>query len=177
MSQTPDQAISGWLRIFAKEFLTNRARDIVKQGLINTEDLIRSLDAKVNSSPENGIHFMVFFARNYGRYQDMKRRYNRVGGEEMIQDLKDWVEKEGVGGFIKKGRKDYAKMYRGQPSERIINQIAWGIVRKYQDKGTAPKRGWYNRGKTRDIDTQYDVLLRIWSEAAANQHKQAYQSK
>lgn len=174
---TPDQAISGWLRIFAKEFLVNRARDIVQQGLINTEDLLRSLDAKVNSSPENGIHFMVFFARNYGRFQDMRRRYSRVGGEELVEALEDWIKQEGVGKFTQKNKKDYAKIYKGQPPERIINKIAWGIIRKYEQKGTARKRSWYNRGKERDINTQYDVLNRIWSEAVAQQHKNAYTSK
>lgn len=162
---TPNQAIGSWIRQLAREFLVNRARDITRQGLLNTEELIRSLDAKTIVEPEQSRFAMIFFARIYGRWQDMRRRYTRVGGQEMIEDLEAWVEKEGVGKFTKKGRKNYDGIYRNKPKERVINRIAWGIIRKYREKGTAPKRGWYNRGKERDINTFYDLLLRVWREA------------
>lgn len=166
---TPEEAIAGWLRIFAKEFLVNRARDIVQRGLVNSQDLIRSLDAKVTTEPARGLFLMVFFTRIYGRYQDMRRRYNKVGGDEMVADLEKWAETEGLGKFTKKGKRNYPEMYKGQTPERIKNRIAWGIIRKYRDRGTAPKRGWYNRGKERDINTFYDVLLRVWREAVLEQ--------
>lgn len=166
---TPDQAISGWLRILAREFVANRAKDIRQRKLLNTELLISSLSAKVNSQPERGIHFMVFYSLAYGRYQDMRRRYTRAGGEEMIKLLEQWADREGVGNFTRRGVRDYSGIYRNQPKARILNRIAWGIANRYRDKGTAPKKGWYNKGKTKDIETQYDVLLRIWKEAVQAQ--------
>lgn len=176
---TQDQAISGWIRIFAKEFLQNRAKDIISRGLVNTSELLKSLDAKVNSQPEEGIHFVVFFAKNYGRFQDMRRRYDKVGGEEMVEDLKAWAEQEGLSKFAqsgtKKGSKDYAFEYAGRAKERVLNRIAWGIIRNYKNKGTAPKRSWWNKGKTRDIEVGYDLLLRVWREAVADQNKKAFQ--
>jgi hypothetical protein len=178
MTQTPDEAISGWLRIFANEFLQNRRNDIVKRGLVNSTDLIRSLSAKVNTQPDKGLHFVVFFAKSYGRLQDMRRRYNQVGGEDMVEALKQWAENEGLAKFQGTNRgKDYAFENAGQPRERVLNRIAWGIIRNYANKGTAPKRSWWNKGKTRDIEVGYDLLIRIWSEAAAKQNKQAYEAK
>lgn len=177
MTPTPNEVIASWLHQLAREFLTNRARDIVRQKLLNTQDLIRSLDAKVIVEPQRSLFVMVFFSRIYGRWQDMRRRYTRVGGEEMIKDLEAWVEKEGIGKFTRRGKRDYPKMYEGMPRERVLNRIAWGIIRKYRDRGTAPKRGWYNRGKERDINTYYDLLLRIWREAVLAQQKKALEGK
>lgn len=171
---TPDEAISGWIRIFAKEFLQNRRNDIVNRGLVNTQALLKSLDAIVNTQPDRGIHFVVFMAKNYGRLQDMRRRYNRVGGEDMVQALEQWVEAEGISKFARSGKKDYAFEYAGQPKERVLNRIAWGIIRNYAKKGTAPKRSWWNKGKTRDIEAGYDLMLRIWRDAVANQQKAAF---
>jgi hypothetical protein len=172
---TPDEAISKWLRPFALEFLQNRRNDIVTRGLVNSTELLRSLDAKVNSQPERGIHFIVFMAKGYGRLQDMRRRYGKVGGEEMLESLKDWAEAEGVSKFAKSGAIDYAFEYAGQSRERVLNRIAWGILKKYRDKGTAPKRSWWNKGKTRDIEVGYDLLLRVWRDAVAETQKESYQ--
>lgn len=173
MTQTPDQAIQSWIRLFANKFLENRQADILKRGLLNTNDLSKSLDVDVNSSPETGIHFMVFFAKEYGRLQDLKRRYTKVGGEQMVADLKEWAENEGLENFSKKGKKG-KKTEVFEPKERTLNRIAWGIIRKYKKKGTAPKRSWWNKGKTRDIDIGYDLLLRVWRDAVAEQHKRAF---
>lgn len=173
---TPNEVLASWLHTLAREFLANRARDIMQAKLINTEDLIRSLDAKVIVEPQRSLFLMVFFSRVYGRWQDMRRRYTRVGGEEMVRDLEAWAEREGLGKFEKKGKRDYPKMYQGLPPERVLNRIAWGIIRKYKEKGAAPKRGWYNKGKTRDIEVHYDVLLRVWREAVLAHQKNAFQS-
>jgi len=174
---TPDQAISQWLRPFALEFLQNRRNDVVNRGLVNSKDLLRSLDAKVNSQPDKGLHFIVFMAKSYGRLQDMRRRYENPGGEEMIELLKEWAEAEGLSNFAKSnGQKDYGFEYIGQPRERILNRIAWGILTNYRKKRTAPKRSWWNKGKTRDIEVGYDLLIRVWTDAVAEHNKKAYQA-
>lgn len=95
----------------------------------------------------------------------------------MVEILKDWAEKEGIGKFTKKNYKDFPTIYRGQPNERILNRIAWGIIRKYKDKGTATKRSWYNKGKERDVNYYYDLLIRIWGEAVALERKDSFIQK
>lgn len=159
---TPNEFIASQLRIFAKEFIQHRAKDIVARDLRNTEALLRSLYAKVQTQPDRGIFLMTVFFRSYGRYQDMRRRYTHAGGKEMEQALEEWAAKEGVNKFVK-GR--YTGVYAGQPSERILNSVAWGIIRKLKNTGASKKRGWYNKGKNRDINVFYDVLLRGYSEA------------
>lgn len=167
---TANDFIAGQLRIFAREFIRNRAKDIVARDLRNTEALLRSLFAKVQADPERGIFFMTVFFRNYGRYQDMRRRYTHAGGVEMEELLKQWAAKEGVGKF-RRGR--YAGIYAGKSDQQVLNAIAWGIIRKLKDTGTSRKRGWYNRGKERDISAFYDVLLRGYRDAilAEAKHK------
>lgn len=172
---TPNEFIAAELRDFSKRFVANRQSDIRRAKLLNTEELLQRLYAKVQTDPQRGIFFMYVFAQNYGRWQDMRRRYARVGGEEMVQGLEEWAEKEGVGNFTKKGKRDYPGIYKAQPPDRILNRIAWGIIRKYRDRNTAPKRGWWNRGKTRDIENFYDALLRGLSEAVAAETKNLIQ--
>lgn len=168
---TPNEFLAAELRDFARSFVANRQADIRKRDLLNTEQLLQGLYAKVQADPQRGIYFMYVFARNYGRYQDMRRRYVQVGGAEMVADLEAWAKKEGLGKFTQKGRRDYAGIYRAQTPERILNRIAWGIIRKYQNKATAPKRGWWNKGKTRDIENFYDSLLRGFAESVAIEAK------
>lgn len=154
--------IAAQLRIFARDFIQNRAKDIVARDLRNTEALLRSLYAKVQADPQHGIFFMTVFFNTYGRYQDMRRRYTKAGGQEMEQALEEWAKKEGLGKFSK-GR--YAGIYAGQSPQRILNAIAWGIIRKLNRTGASRKRGWWNRGKERDISDFYDVLLRGYRDA------------
>ncbi len=168
---SPQQTIDYWLRVFAREFVAHRAADIIKADLRNTDTLLASLYSKVNSQPDRGIFLMTFFAAGYGRFQDMRRRYTHPGGPEMEQALEEWVSKEGLGKFLK-GR--YVGLYTKKTPERVINRIAWGILRKYKEKGTARKRGWYNRGKTRDIEVFYDLLLKAYSEAVMLEMKGAF---
>jgi hypothetical protein len=159
---TPNEYIAAELRQFAREFIQNRTKDIVKRDLRNTESLLRSLYAKVQAQPQQGIAFMTVFFNTYGRYQDMRRRYVRPGGTEMEQALKEWAEKEGIGKF-RKGR--YSGVYATMPQQHILNAIAWGIIRKYKFQGTARKKGWWNKGKERDITNFYEHLLRGYQEA------------
>lgn len=166
---TPNEFIAAELRDFAKYFVFNRQQDIRRLKLLNTQELLERLYAKVQTDPQRGIYFMTVFARNYGRWQDMRRRYVQVGGDDMVKELEAWAAREGVDKFTKKGRRNYSGIYKGQPPERILNRIAWGIIRKYRDRNTAPKRGWWNRGKTRDIENFYDTLLRGISESVAQE--------
>jgi len=161
---SPQETIAVFLRDFAREFVANRRADVVKQDLRNTEALLRSIKAIVNAQPDRGLYFMVVFANTYGRYQDMRRRYSKAGGREMIEALKDWAAAEGIGKF-QKGR--YAGQRANDSTERILGAIAWGTARKLKASSGTKKRGWWNRGKTRDIENFYDVLLRAYTESIA----------
>lgn len=168
---TPNEVIDGWFRQFAREFVAHRQRDVLQRELENSEFLLRSLYAKVNSQPDRGLFLMTFFAANYGRYQDMRRRYTRVGGEDMEQALEEWAAREGSDKF-RKGK--YAGVYSKMPSQRVLNRIAWGIMNKYRIKSPR-KRGWYNKGKTKDIENFYDLLLRVWRDAVLDEMKHSAQ--
>lgn len=167
---TMNQVIDGWIRQFAKEFVQNRARDILKRDLRNTDALLRSLYAKVANEPDKGVFIMLVFAQSYGRYQDMSRKYTRAGGDEMVALLEEWVGKEGIARF-QRGR--YAQMYANMTPQQIKNAVAWGIVKKLKRIPATKKRGWWNKGKTRDIEIFYDVLIRVVQETIVDEMKKA----
>jgi len=167
---TLNESIDVFFRQFAQEFVRNRARDIRDRQLLNTEDLLRSLYAKVNSDPANGRFLILVFCKTYGRYQDMSRVYTKAGGQEMIQLLEDWVGKEGVEKF-KKGK--YAARLSNKTPQQVKNAVAWGIVNKLKNQPRTRKRAWWNKGKTKDIENFYDVLIRLCQEAVASELKTA----
>lgn len=169
MARTLNQTIDIFFRDFAKEFIRNRARDIRKRDLLNTQQLLNSLYARVTTEPEAGVFLMVVFMKTYGRYQDMSRQYTKAGGNEMIEALEAWVGKEGVGKF-KKGK--YAARLSQLDDQQVKNAVAWGIVRKLKSTARTRKRAWYNKGKERDINDFYDVLLRLAQDAVARELKQ-----
>ena len=166
--RTLNETIDVFFRQFAQEFVRNRAKDIRARGLLNTEDLLRSLYAKVTSEPEAGRFLMLVFAKTYGRYQDMRRQYTKAGGEEMIRMLEEWVGKEGVEKF-KKG--NYAARLSDLSPQQVKNAVAWGIARKLTRVPGTRKRSWWNKGKTRDIENFYDVLIRLAQESVADELK------
>jgi hypothetical protein len=169
MARTLNESIDVFFRQFAKEFIRNRARDIVKRDLRNTEGLLRSLYAKVTTEPEAAVFFMRVYAKTYGRYQDMSRTYTKAGGDEMIQSLEQWVGKEGIAKF-KKGR--YGEQFQDKTPQQIQNAVAWGIVQKLKQIPRTRKRGWWNAGKTRDIENFYDVLVKLMQESIAREMKE-----
>ena len=167
---TLNDSIDIFFRQFAQEFVRNRANDIRARLLTNTEDLLRSLYAKVNSDPANGRFLMLVFAKTYGRYQDMRRQYTKAGGEEMIKMLEEWVGTEGVEKF-KKGK--YSERLSKLTPQQVKNAVAWGIARKLTKVPATRKRVWWNKGKTKDIEEFYDVLIRISRDAVAAELKNA----
>lgn len=162
--------IEPWLRQFAQEFVRNRVRDIYKRELVNTDALARSVSAKVNADASRGIFYMLVYANTYGRYQDMRRRYNKIGGEQMVEDLEAWVEQEGVAKFMKG---QYSGVYKKMTKSQVLNSIAWGTIRKTGKRGTTRKRSWWNKGKTRDIENFYDVVLKLMKEEVPKQIAQS----
>jgi len=170
--RTLNETIDVFFRQFAREFVQNRAKDIRARGLLNSEDLLRSLYAKVTSEPQAGRFLMLVFAKTYGRYQDMRRQYTKAGGEEMIRLLEEWVEKEGVQKF-QKGK--YAARLSTLSPQQVKNAVAWGIARKLTRSQGTRKRSWWNKGKTRDIENFYDVLRRLAQEAVAAELKHSIQ--
>ena len=167
---TTNEAIAFAIKDFAKEFVRNRHADVVKQDLRNTEALLNSLAAKVNADPARGIFLMNVFFNTYGRWQDMSRLYTNAGGAEMLESLKAWADREGLGKFSKK---QYAAKYASMPQEQIRESIAWGILRKLKTAPRTKKRGWWNKGKTRDIEFFYDHLLRVYRDAIQYELKAA----
>ncbi len=163
-----NNTIDDFFRDFAREFIRNRARDIRDRGLLNTNALLNSLYAKVINEPSKGVFLMLVFARTYGRYQDMRRKYTKAGGDELIKSLEEWVGKEGIEKF-KRGK--YAARLSDLPPQKVQNAVAWGIARKLTRVPGTRKRSWWNKGKTRDIENFYDTLLRLCQEAVAKEIK------
>ncbi len=168
MSRT-SQFLAFAINDFAKSFVKNRAADIRKSDVVNTGALLRSLSARVQADQDRGIYLALIYLKSYGRYTDMKRRYTKAGGTEMIDLLKEWVSEEGIQKFTSNPK--YARAYKGLTADQIRAAIAWGIVRRYKAKGTGRRKSWWNKGKTADIENFYDFILRGYAEATVQDLK------
>jgi hypothetical protein len=158
---SPNETVADAIREFAGYFVSQRRLDIRKLRLENSEDLRRSLYARVNAQPNRGIFIMTVFARGYGRYQDMRRRYDDPGGEEYREALEEWIQMKGIERFLK-GK--YRKKYVNTPEPKLLGAIAWGIMQKNAERSPR-KRRWWNRGKTANIERFYAILIRDYSKA------------
>ena len=165
------------LRAFTLDFVTNRKRDIVKADVVNTSALLNSVYGKNHVDVERNIYMSTIFLKSYGRYTDMRMRYTRAGGEEMIEDLKDWAKTEGTSKFRQHTAIRKAGKNRPISDERVAEIVAWGIVRRLKNKGTNRRKSWWNKGKTRDIENFYDTLLLRWPEAVAKESAEKIEGK
>jgi hypothetical protein len=153
---SPEKFIADWMQAFQHDMIRGFDESIQKAKLSNTDELRQSLRSKAHTDEARGIFFMVVYFKTYGRLQDMRRHYDgKAGGEEMVQALWEWAQKRGVDKFVK-GK--YNDMFEGVAASRILNAIAWGTIKKYNQKSPR-KRSWYNKTKSRMIEKGYVQLL------------------
>jgi hypothetical protein len=163
---TPNEFIAQWIKGFQYTLIKDFSDAIKRTDLENTGDLLRSLYAKVNAQPQRSIFFMTVFFNTYGRYQDMRRQYDgNAGGDDMVEELFQWAQREGVEKFMK-GK--YNELYDGESLSRVLNSIAWGIIRKYNQQ-SPKRRRWYNKTKERSLNKGYRELVQGYSEAMLKQ--------
>lgn len=120
---------------FALETVQKLARNIRRRKLVNTSQLLNSLDSESRSDLARVVHVLSFAFEEYGRFYDM--RSTRWQQQPPVEKILEWVKKRGVNFF---GQDPYPYKNKVKTSERRMNEIAWGIARNRANVRTGPKR-------------------------------------
>lgn len=151
---------------YSRQALQLLAAAIQKQGLVLTEELLRSLASDVVAASERHVASMGVSFEQYGRIRDMKG-INRSKAPP-IEVIEEFVKKVGVGQF------EYVPGYKhGQfplASSVAINRIAWGIARaKLRDNAAVRPRSWFAKTFYGSIN-QFIVAVTTRYAAQTGQH-------
>jgi hypothetical protein len=139
-------------------FEATTRQQIRKKGLVAGGNLANARAQNQTDDPE--ILRMVMYFRDYGRFQDMRRRGGgSAGGTDMLNALQDWVQKIGIQSFM---RGDYAARFAGKSETRIAYEIAWGIITNYRKFPPKPVK-WWNKHKTREYQKLYRLLISAYT--------------
>lgn len=150
----PKDIINEELAAWSITFIQNRLRDSQKLNTSSGRGR-KSFDYQVIKASTNDLARALFEFEGYMRFQDMRRL--KWDSQAPFQEILRYVQEKGVNAFIN----GFSKKYRIPSSNvQLMNQIAWGIVKKKAKPGYRHKRKkWYNKGKQRDIYSLYGKLL------------------
>jgi hypothetical protein len=143
------------LKEYSVIFVANRQESLGKVKLQASSDLIRSVAADVSRSGDDLALLQLAF-NDSGRYSDLNyiNRKNQVP----VEEIEDWIRAKGVGSF-KSGFKRKIPV----SDAKLINAIAWGIVKKKLQQNHKRRR-WYAKSVGRDINNLYDTLVERYQE-------------
>ena len=158
-------ALDERVRVVAEQLLRQWVEDskLLLQKRENTGKLLRSLAVEAQGAAAGVVAFEVTFP-GYGRILDMKATQGGKLGAAAIQNIKDWVTKEGLSKFVAGYRKRYGKVPTDQ--ERMLTSIAWGIAKK-AGRGEKRRLRWYSRRKSGMLAELYDKVATATLDDAA----------
>lgn len=150
----PKDIINDELTDWSITFIQNRLRDAQKLRQ-NSGTGQRSFNHQVIKAATNELARALFEFEGYLRLQDMRKL--KWDKQAPFQDILKYVQQKGVNAFIN----GFSRKYRIPSSNvQLMNQIAWGIIKKRQSSKFKHKRKkWYNKGKERDIASLYGRIL------------------
>ena len=150
----PKTIINEELTRWSITFIQNRLRDARKLKTASGQGQ-RSFNHQVIKAATNELARALFEFEGYLRLQDMRRL--KWDKQAPLQDILKYVQQKGVNAFIN----GFSRKYKIPTSNvALMNQIAWGIIKKKAQTGYKHKRTrWYNKSKERDIHSLYGRLL------------------
>lgn len=123
------------LRIWASNLIRERIAAVRKEEAIASKELLQSYEFEIRKATiaQAGAALIAF--EQQGRFLDMKR-IDRGTNQLPIDEIKKWIKDVGLSSF------------RFLPSDgqntlvgdRLLNEMAWGIVKKTQKKKRSKKK-------------------------------------
>lgn len=154
--------LQGW----SVETQHNFQRAIRDLELVASGDLAEEWRVKVLAKG-TGVVVTEFVFNEYGRYFDM--RGVKYSGRIPAPNLTKWVESK-----IDQGQIRYSALASrlgvGLRDPRVIRDLTW---RMSHNRHTLPRRQWYNKTKTADINDLYDQLQNAMAEVLIESQRQA----
>ena len=119
----------------------------------------------------NDLARVLFEFEGYLRLQDMRKL--KWSKQPPFQEILQYVKDKGVNKFIN----GFSRKHKIPTSNvRLMNQIAWGIVKSKQKTSKRKRIKWYNKSKERDIHSLYGRLLAAIRENQMDSIKKTLQA-
>lgn len=163
------------IREWAVDFVRKSRENIKQAKAVSGGDLERSIRGQSHRSDAQLVGIAAFYFLKYGRYVDMKRLDR--SRQLPVDEIKAWIEEKGVSKFTRK-----LSRYRGirpsrLPKSRLINEIAWGIVKGKQKRRKHRRRRWYNKKKDYLIGQLKDDLSDLYGRFGIESAKHALENR
>ena len=139
---------------FQDEVVAKWAANIRRQKIMNTRQLLNSLDAATEQHVGRMVIAMQFAFQEYGRYIDIRKK--RWSHQPPVDKIIEWIEKRGLQSF---GPDPKPNKKKPKTPERRKNEIAWGTARQYKanDKRNTSK-AWMQSTFYKSLNALYDEI-------------------
>lgn len=144
---TIEQIAKAWQMPVLQKLVAN----IKQKKLISSRDLLNSLSSETLANLSSAMVTISFAFEDYGRYNDMKRL--KWSEQPPIEDIIEWVKKKGIQSFKDRAPKP------NKPTERRLNEIAWGIARKKLATQKYKSRPWFQSTFYKSLNALQEELM------------------
>ena len=144
--------------------LTELQRVVKRKKLVNTGQLLQSLDESTRTDLGKVLTAIDFAYKDYGRYLDMKSNF--YSSQPPVDAILEWVRKKGVGFF---GADPHPYKRKVKTTQRRMNEIAWGIARSRAVGKRTRQRPWLQTPFWASVADLQEQLLIAGSDFAIEQ--------
>lgn len=138
---------------WAAEFIQQRIAALERRKAVATGNLTRDMRYELTRQAVNEASRIVMIFEGYGRILDMRRINPHTPGEEMINNLIEYVKAKGVQNF----KRTRSKRFQPKTETKLIRDIAWGIARK-RAKGKQRRKVWWAKSKSAAITDLFNQI-------------------
>lgn len=139
---------------FAMDMLQKWTRTIKRRKIVNTQQLLQSLDQETRADLGRVVVSVMFAFEEYGRMIDIKNK--RWQYQPPVDSILMWVQKKGLAAFGP-DPKPYKRKIK--TDQQRMNEIAWGIAMQYKRNTQKDKpRPWFQSNLYKSLSALYEEL-------------------
>ena len=143
---------------FAIETIQRWTKAIKRRKLVNTRQLLNSLDQETRADLGRMVAVISFAFEEHGRFHDIKGK--RWREQPPIDEIIAWVKEKGISAF---GRDPKPNKTKPKTDERRANEIAWGIAKNRISRGRRDRaRPWFQSTFYKGLnDLQEELIIGV----------------
>lgn len=164
-----EEFLQSTLTDWAEDFIKNRAAELRNKKATATGTLTDSMRIESNRQALGEAAAVSVIFQDYGRILDMRRINPHEPGEDMIDNLIEWVRAKGVEKFARGFQR--RRGYLPRSNEKLMQQIAWGIARK-RGGGKNKRKVWWNKSKSAAVTDLYNAVAEGLLNVTAEEMKE-----
>lgn len=147
---------------FAEKVVALRVKNVEDTQSVASGELLRSHQYEIRKATVQQAAQAIFSFQEHGRFLDMRRIDTTK--QRPVEEIKDWIKTIGLGSFNNlpsaPGRAPIGQ-------DRLLNNLAWGIVKKKQKKKS--KRRKLQKGFEDVLDDLTDDLMEGYQDIAVEE--------